>query len=209
MDRDGRYAGLMITTGWRDRIGPDGLPDAIVHAGARARELWTETAGVAEERGTATDVGDRTDWLDEISEAFDEMTPAGQDEALFAMAGLLGTVTGELDERLERIREQEDARFTGADGRGYVAVTLTAGGLLSAVELDQKWLPSAGIQRLVAAAREALFEAQRARDVAIDAVRNDTPAADATRRLVTEPGGVRRLAHAEEPDLAGPKGMGQ
>jgi DNA-binding protein YbaB len=150
LDAQGRVARVTVAAGWRQRLGADALPEAVLQAvrdaAVRRLHAWGEAYGDDAPSGSAAARPplDRDDFQRRLHAA--ATGPMSAEDRRAALAGLL-----ELAESLERginevsgkLEATLNATVTGQSPDRHVTVTMTGGGEVTAVRLDRGWLRAA------------------------------------------------------------------
>jgi DNA-binding protein YbaB len=212
LDVQGRVAVVGVQTGWRRRLGADGLSQAVLQAvrdaSMRRLRAWGEAYGDDGEtasshmaRSTGVSAGlnqmllDRQDFQRRLQAAANaRMSDADRRAALTVLLGLAQAIERGVDEVSGNLRATLSATHTGRSPNGRVTVTMTGGGEVTGVRLDRSWLHEAheiNIGRQITAAFSAAYEVVAARGV--NKLIADSPLGAAQRAMQDPLGLARRL----------------
>ena len=202
---DGRVATVRVGAGWRDRLRPESLGDAVreaVQAAAVARlaawgqafgdSITTGSAGAGTEAGAGAGL-DR-DGLAEQLQRLSTGRMSGEDSraALLELLAMAEEVERGIDEVSARLRSAQEATFAGHSGDRHVTVTIAGSGEVGEIRYDLAWLARAheiNIGRQTLSAFAAAYESA-ARD-GVDRLIAESPLGD-VRRATQDPFGLAR-----------------
>jgi DNA-binding protein YbaB len=183
LNEQGLVDRVTIRAGWQQRLGPEGLPDAVVQAvrDASTRRLtaWGEAygegagdearhsavSGSAFGRSTGDGVArsvelNRDDFQRRLRAAASrQMSSEDQQAALGELLEMVEAIERGIDEVSSKLHTTLSASYLGQSADRHVTVTTTGGGDVTAVRCDRTWLREAheiNIGRQITAAfREA------------------------------------------------------
>lgn len=147
LDGDGHVSTVQVGAGWRRRLDPEELGDAVreaAQAAAVARlAAWGEA--YADESGPPSDVSPiQDDFAERLLEAATgRMSSADGRAALLELLAMAEAVERGLDEVSDRLQSTIDAAHTGRSADRHVTVTVTGGGEVTEVRYDRGWLRDA------------------------------------------------------------------
>jgi DNA-binding protein YbaB len=199
LNGDGHVATVQVTAGWRRRLDPDDLGDAVreaVQAAAGARlAAW---GGAYAESAASPDAPAETPPVrDSFAEQLREAATARMSSedgraALLELLAMAEAVERGLDEVSARLQSTIDATHTGRSADRHVTVTVTGGGEVTGVRYDRDWLRGAheiNIGRQTAAAFAAAYVS--AARSGVDRLIADSPLGE-MQRAAQDPFGVAR-----------------
>jgi DNA-binding protein YbaB len=159
----GRVTGVRVTPGWRERVGAQGLGEAVLAAIQRAAIDWVSSVTAAldaqatlpapkarpaplpsEFPATQLDeFADRSLTGDQIRVSLNELT------------NLLSAVNADIDRLTARVATHLAADHTGHSRAGHVTVTVSGAGSPTGLQYDRRWLQTAPDDRICAETAEA------------------------------------------------------
>jgi DNA-binding protein YbaB len=176
LDRQGRVERVSVAAAWRQRLGTEKLPDAVVQAvrDAAIRRLgaWGAMYGDGTPDGHAADghpgpgsvsVGAVREDFERRLQAVSARPMSGEDRraALSELLALAEAIERGVDEVSGKLQATLDATYTGQSPDRHVTVTMTGGGDVVAVRFDRAWLRQAheiNVGRQLSAAFRAATE---------------------------------------------------
>lgn len=209
LNAQGQVIEVSVVTGWRRRLGADGLPNAVVEAvrDAAVRRLtaWGSAYGQdpASRSGGAATGGAVTDRVpldrDELQQrlqaaATGPMSDEDRRAALLELLALAEAIERGIDEVSGKLQDTLNARYSGHSRDRHVTVDMTGGGEVSAVRFDRAWLREAheiNVGRQITAAFSAAYQQVAAHGV--DKLIADSPLGQVQRATQDPLGLARRL----------------
>jgi DNA-binding protein YbaB len=150
LNSDGHVASVQVAAGWRHRLDPDDLGDAVrqaVWAAAVARlAAWGEAYAdePASSQGDTVTPPIHDSFAERLREAATaRMSSADGRAALLELLAMAEAVERGLDEVSARLQSTVDATHTGRSADRHVTVTVTGGGEVTGVRYDRGWLRDA------------------------------------------------------------------
>ncbi|MEO3927675.1 hypothetical protein ABGB07_27965 [Micromonosporaceae bacterium B7E4] len=151
VDATGRIVEIGIEPEWRRRVGTDELGDAVRGAAERAGQarLADWAASFARQAPVpGAHPGPMPPLRESVAYRLHEATRGGMTSAegrlaLRELRSLLTSVRRAVDDVSAQVRGQADATYTGRNGSGDVAVTVTGAGAVTRVGYHRHWLAEA------------------------------------------------------------------
>jgi DNA-binding protein YbaB len=213
LNAQGQVIAVSVATGWRRRLGVEGLPDAVLEAvrDAAVRRLaaWASAYG----QGPANRLGvasggaaagaatvDRMSWdRDDVQRrlraaATGPMSQEDRRAALLELLALAQAIERGIDEVSGKLQDTLNARYFGHSPDRHVTVSVTGGGEAHAVRFDRAWLRKAheiNVGRQITAAFGAAY--QQATAHGVDKLIADSPLGQVQRATQDPLGLARRL----------------
>jgi DNA-binding protein YbaB len=196
----GEVSEVVVDRAWRQRLGPDGLPGAVVQAVEAAMvarlQAWGEAFTAPGQQPAARPMplpGETVAArLDELATV--RMTSARGRAVLRELLAMAEAVERDIDETAEQIRAQASDGFTGRSRSGEVSVRLAGDGSPVEVVFDRRWLRHA---HEVNIGRQTVQAWQAAHRKASEAAAGHGALAEA-QALSQDPRGLARRLHLRD-----------
>jgi DNA-binding protein YbaB len=146
LNGDGHVAAVQVAAGWRQRLDPDDLGDAVLEAAQAAAVARLAAWGEAytKESPAAATPPVREDFAEQLNEvATARMSSADGRAALLELLAMAEAVEQGLDEVSARLQSTIDAAHVGRSADRHVTVTVTGGAEVTGVRYDRGWLRDA------------------------------------------------------------------
>ncbi|GIE53494.1 YbaB/EbfC family nucleoid-associated protein [Actinoplanes nipponensis] len=164
----GRVASVEIDPHWRTRIDPGDLRAAVLaacqEAGRRRLETWAAELGRSDGRPGTSAPGRTPDAGPRPVEVASGPAEESSHESIRRLWGLLQEATDRLDDVVRDAAARSRDVLTGRDPGGHVTASLTGGGELTDLTLDETWAAAAGAREIGAALTAAITDGYAAVD---------------------------------------------
>lgn len=197
LDGDGHVAAIQVAAGWRHRLDPDELGDAVREAAqaAAVERLASWGEAYADDSPVAAEVPPHDGFAQQLQNAATaRMSSADGRAALMELLAMAEAVERGLDEVSANLQSTVDATHTGRSPDRHVTVTVTGGGEVAGVRYDRGWLRDAheiNIGRQTLSAFTAAYAA--AARSGVDRLIADSPIGEVQRAAQDPFGLARRL----------------
>ncbi|GAA3943353.1 YbaB/EbfC family nucleoid-associated protein [Actinoplanes auranticolor] len=166
----GRIASVEVDPQWQSRIRPGDLSPAVLaayqDAGSRRLETWAAEIGRTDIRPGPHDQGSVLGGDAPAAPPEAGLGPAGESshESIRRLWSLLQDATDRLDDVVRAAAARSETVMTGRDPGGHVTASLTGGGELTDLSIDEAWAAAAGARELGTSLTAAVIDGYAAVD---------------------------------------------
>lgn len=163
---DGALEWVRVDESWRQHHAEDQLGGVVLEvygqaAGERAR-AWSEASIDTDQAPSRARPTARTsEFSDQVSDALTRQAGAVDPSVLDALGAILDELDRGFDQAMAGVEERLTSPVAGTSTSGHVRASVVADGAVVALDLDQRWLPTAHSFNIGREITEAVLDARR------------------------------------------------